>query len=1141
MSSRYDEFKYWTSYRKENNQEFGISSGLQQNNIGYRIDDASPFIVYKKEIPTNRIVLKMQTNLAETPREAIRTNQGTIADPLGDRGRSSIPKRWSVQYLDENDNWNTAISFNEDSLRRNENPIVDWDGYLELYYGIKIPEEYKEQFNFVDYLSASAQLPVAGLNGESYIVGASNTEIGELYIWNNSNFDWDRFVPEYGFSLLEDDDTKRIGLLKKLTDPDYFVLDGVTTFRDIVFIKGMRVIVETMFGPNTTLDLIEMSPRLKANISDYVLDFEIVKSIANDGTGIPVGNLLASNGTVSLMNYDSAFSQENKLVNNLGSLVADYLKPNVKFDFYEAILDVEGFDKFIPLKTFYAESFPIASGGIEEVEVTLRDFFFKLETTKAPTILLTNVTLTGAVSILLDSIGFSNYVFNTTDFTNDPIIPYFFIEPDASVAEVLERLAVSTQAAMFFDEFNNFSIMFKEYLLPSEDVRPPTWELLGQVEEEKLPNILSLNNTESKILNAGNINYTIRYIQRSAASLKQASYIDEDRTYIYKPVLLWEVASGIAEKTINEKAKNAQGFALGAAALNTSLTDRVPTVSARKIINNIIDLGENVYWLPRFQGYLFANGEIIRYDAVEYAISGSQKEFISSNQEYQKYFSSLPFNGKMYPTGNVRIYTEPLYETIKDGSGNDVVVFKNGIVKSHGRGQFGTEITSHSAGLPSYWSSNDNVRGITMASEYIFSTTPTEDISYPDLIQNPTPAPLVANLPIILKPPPVVKVVSGSIIQRPPIFVTPIVPPSTTAPAVPPLTNRDYSIAKLSSRTGIVSNFMRETIPSDSEIKNKKTTSSGTVQSSALVFYGPNPMPTGTSPRDFTTSVYKLLNSDYKHFGTRIRIIGQKGSETGTQNPINAVEYFKTTSSLDRDVILSGGSGGIGIGVDQSTGYGYYFEIMSLTNDNVSQFSVFNETKNKVSSIVHNIVFYKVVPQKIGSNLQPAKIPYKLWGGIGQILVDDGRFVGQDRLVNQNNPTVYDLAVEYETIGSVRRFYLYINNVLIATVDDKNPIRLTAANNSLALFVRGSTKCMFENVYALKELYSKETSNTVINSNTSIFEDSEITAYEALRKYSIPGFINTKYLTGISSTTNPKVDMYFEEFGTILSPSPLPI
>jgi hypothetical protein len=56
---------------------------------------------------------------------------------------------------------------------------------------------------------------------------------------------------------------------------------------------------------------------------------------------------------------------------------------------------------------------------------------------------------------------------------------------------------------------------------------------------------------------------------------------------------------------------------------------------------------------------LYANGEIIKYDAIQYTIPGIGVEWITDEIEYQEYFSKLPFNGKMYPTGLIRIYTEP--------------------------------------------------------------------------------------------------------------------------------------------------------------------------------------------------------------------------------------------------------------------------------------------------------------------------------------------------------------------------------------------------------------------------------------------------------------------------------------------------
>ena len=295
----------------------------------------------------------------------------------------------------------------------------------------------------------------------------------------------------------------------------------------------------------------------------------------------------------------------------------------------------------------------------------------------------------------LDYIGFSNYSFRNITSENDPILPFFFIEPNVSVAEILQRLAVATQTAMFFDEYNNFVIMSKEYLFPTISDRGTDLTLLGN--DETIANIESISDNQTKIINNGQINYTIRYIQREVSSLSSTVKLDSERMYKYKPVLLWEVAATDETKTINEASKVSSGYTLGAMALNNSLSASAPSVSNRLVIDNVIDAGESIYWLPRFQGYLYANGEIIRFDAVEYSVPSSADAvvWISSNQEYQKYFGALAFNGKMFPTGRIRIYSEPYYEEI-----NGETLLKNGQVRIHGRNQFGTEITSHSAGLP---------------------------------------------------------------------------------------------------------------------------------------------------------------------------------------------------------------------------------------------------------------------------------------------------------------------------------------------------------------------------------------------------------------------------------------------------------
>ena len=1123
MASRYDNFKYWNSFRKQIENEEVVEKGVSSlnnpapftNDIGFIIEDTCPFVVYEKPIPTNRIVMKIQTNLAETSLGTIRTQDGLIIeDPLGNRANSSIPQRFRIEYLDTNDNWITAASFNENSIRTNGFPIISWDGYLELYYGIVVPDQYRNSFRFIDYLDNINNLPTGfALRGEAYIVGANQTSPGTLYIWNDETLGWDSSIPEYGFSLSEQDDTQRIGIIKNLVDPPYFNLSGKDIFREFVFLKGLRVVVETMIAPDKTFDLIELSPRIRADISNHVISFSLVKSIANDSTGLPVGGLLASNGDITLFNHDGAFSEnyyddesETGLFNdNTGSLVARYLKPNIKFDIYETILNVDGYDKYIPVKTMYAENFPAASGGESEISIPTRDQFFRIEMTRSPSIFLTDTTLTSAVTMLLDNIGFSNYVFKGFDDVvrqdvdateleyfasiNDPVIPYFYVEPDISVAESLVNLAVSTQTAMFFDEYNNFVVMPKEYLLPEEGKRNTNLIFYGQTETSgnqtvNLPNIIDISSTDEAILNDGVITYSLKYIQKSYSSLSQAQFLDEDKTYVYKPVLLWEVGSNQPYKTQNAVVERSSGYSLAAAPLNSTLTASVPYVVDNQIdpATNIIDLGENVYWLGRFQGYLYANGEIIRYDAIEYDISGSGRVWISSNQEYQKYFASLPFNGKIYPTGNVKIFAEPYYVEYEGAPQTEDldtnVTFRNGPVKRHGRGQFGTEITEHPAGLPQYWSDDSNVRGCQMQSQYIFSTTPTERIQYP-------------------------------------------APDSLGAPV-----GVNNTLAQASTRNGIIKNFMRRVVPSDDEIKTLRVTSSGTIQSSALVFSGPQTFPSNVNARDFVSYIYKPMDQAFKHFGTRMRIVGKLETNDRIQSPNNSSPYFNVQPSNTSDTVnINGGSGGVAFGINPDKNYGYFFEICALTADNLSQYTTTNKETGQLATVLHNIIFYKVMPS--GGQAQPRK----LWGGLAQIIVDDGRFTGQDRLGNEEYPTVYDLAVEYENIGSTRRFYLYINGSQVAFVDDASPL---PEYSNMAVFVRGSSEVMFENVYALQNLISKNTGETAINQIADSFGVDELTTTGSLRKYAVSGFVKATYLTGISPQHAPKYKIYFEEFGTIM-------
>jgi hypothetical protein len=1057
MSDKNDQFKYWTSYRLEDNVERGIANQLV-NTQNY-IDDTAPFVVYNNPVPSNRIVIKMQTNVGSIDLGPFTGASGTKNDPLYGSVNQTTPVNWKIQQL-KNNNWIDLVSFNKNSKREDGTEIIKNDGYVEISYGLIIPEEYRSRFVRAEQYTSINFLPEQSIVGYAYLIKQNDLDIGEYHIWTEAGYK--QFVPTYGWSLQEETVDRLTNFVTDLTNPTKYTNNstGLEEYREFDFINGVRLVVETMNKVDSVFDLIELSPRLAVDLSDKVMDFNVKKSAGDLGTdGLPVGQLLASSGTIKLFDYDQAFNE-----NNADSIILNYITNNIQIKFYDIIVNVDGYDYFVPIKTLYSEGFPKITSTDRTVELVLRDMFFYLESITAPQTLATNASLSYAVSLLLDSIGFSNYVFKRTSNEQELIIPYFYVEPDKTVAQVLNDLAISSQSAMFFDEYNNFVMMSKNYIMPLETDRGIDLTLYGS-EDNALANIVDIASQDKVVFNDGKITYNTRYIQKTYGSIKQASMVDIDKTWIYKPVLLWEVAASENTKSTNDQVGNQSSYVLGAIPLNSDLTEAVPSVSNHQVINNTIDLGEGVYWLTRNSGYFYANSEVIKYDAVQYNISGVGNVWISSAQEYQEYFSKISFNGKIYPTGLIRIYSEPNYEVI-DG----IFKFKDGPVAKHGRAQFGTNAVYHNAGINSYWSNNDNVRGCEMNSDYLFTLN---DQSNPS-VSYQVAAAGVNNV-----------------------------------------------LAKKSTRNGIIKNFLSSTYLTESTVNTMQATKTGTIQSSALILNGPD-FSTTESPIGFLSYVYKPLTNKFKHFGTRMRIVGKiENNEVRGQTPIGSNTYYVVTGTTpDQNINVSGGSGGLAVMLNPETNNGYYFEIIALTANNVNNYS--NTYDN-----LHNIIFYK-----IGKDPSSSKaVPIKLWGGLSNIVVDDGKFTGQYRMVGEQNPTVYDLAVEYQDIGTIRRFFLYLNNKLVATVDDDKPLPIY---NNMAIFTRGSSRCMFENVYALTNNYSQNTVFSLDTPTLSAIDDSEINANESFSKYAMSGIVQSTFLSGISPSEPPKYNMYFDEFGTIM-------
>ena len=1162
MPTRNDEFRYWTSYRTEkessssaNTTERGVAN-RQVGNLFY-IDDAAPFVVYKTVVPANRLVLKMQTNVGTSNLGPYSGTNGSFQDPFYGDSNKTVPKIWKIQVLKGNQ-WVTVQDINLTSTRPDGSAIIKEDGYVELSYGLKIPDAFKNRFIHAEVISSINLLPLKSIDGYAYLLVSSNSDKGIYYIWNETTDQYDTFVPEYSWFLADEslDQTKHFvtdlipsvntGLMN-IFGPVVSSNNETTSgevkyqtfiepatnervYREFSFIRGIRIVIDTMNKFGSTFDLIEFSPRLLVDISNQTLNYNITKSLGDLGSNaLPIGQLLASNGSMTVFDEDQVFNE-----NNINSIISKFVRKNIKFTFYENIMNVNGFDYLIPIKTLYSEGFPQADITGGTISIELRDFYFHFESMPAPQLFITNVSLSYAIGLLLDYVGFTNYIYKRIPNEIEPVIPYFFVGPDRNLAEVLNDLAVSTQTAMFFDEYNNFVLMSKNYLMPTNTSNltisatqtsrlTPTYELVGsevlspvseivistddgqgptRTEDEvldagfydteswtvnlgngsptlientaqviqnklipgkKLANIIAIASKDKKIYNDGKITYSSKYIEKGYRGLNNESdYTSKENIrWIYKPSLLWQVAD---RQELKEQSKS-DGYTLSAVVLNSDLSNVPPTVVNGQIINNVIDIGESAYLISRKQGYFYANGEIIKYDALEYNVDGIGNVWISDELEYDYYFNKLPYNGKIYSTGRVRIFSEPEY----DNAG-----IKNGPVAKHGRSQFGTPITSHPSGLSSHWTNINNRRGCEMQSQYLFGS----------------------------------QTFSGTLVAG--------------------AAGIKNDLAKKSTINGIVKRYLSQSELTETEVlkidKIDPSKNKGVVQSSALVLKGPNFGADDPKQINFISYVYKPTEDRFKHFGTRMRIIGanagQQKDESG-QIIVNTVlldgttYYQSDTTSPNQGTNVSGNSGGIAVLLNSETNNGYYFEIISLDGGSDKE---------------PNLIFYKIKKDNANTNA----IPEVLWTGYSNIISDSGNFVGLSRKFAEEFPSVYDLAVEYiDNINNTndRRFFLYINNVLVATIDDTSPL---PKYNNIALFTRGSSKCMFENVYAITENYSQNTGSFLTEPMGSIFGGDKVNSNQALRKYALSGIFQQTYLSGISSNELPKFNLYYDEFGTIM-------
>jgi hypothetical protein len=235
---------------------------------------------------------------------------------------------------------------------------------------------------------------------------------------------------------------------------------------NIVALTGVRFLVQKMSQPSIPVEVIELSPRLVADITNSVTNLDIRSSVGNSAYGLPIGSVVSSSGSLSLSDYDSFFNK-----NNSDSILQNILKPNVEIKIYQKLTIENNLYRF-PLKTMYSGIWEDAESL--SVTTSLEDYFKFFREAAAPDLMIANntgVPTSVALLMMLDNVGFTGFRFEKTSNDHDyedVVMDFFYSKKEQTVLEVLEAVAISTQTSIYMDVDNELVAMTKEKMIAPE-------------------------------------------------------------------------------------------------------------------------------------------------------------------------------------------------------------------------------------------------------------------------------------------------------------------------------------------------------------------------------------------------------------------------------------------------------------------------------------------------------------------------------------------------------------------------------------------------------------------------------------------------------------------------------------------------
>ena len=409
-------------------------------------------------------------------------------------------------------------------------------------------------------------------------------------------------------------------------------------------IKKIIVSVETISVANSFLGVIEVGARYIKDISDKLINFKTSKTSSSDSYGIvSVGQVTSNSLSLSLEGFDRSGIEYDKTYSFNKNKINLY--KNVKVIPYNVIESEK-----VPQGTFYIDSFSINEFGAMEIQGLDGGKF--LQEILAPDIVIQSAPSQAIIRRLLDSIGFTNYNFNTYAKNNTlvadsaTIVPlYWYTDGSKTVWQHIQELCKDTQMIATFDNNDVLQFYPRDYVF--DKTRSSVFKFRNSKKLTDLPNIISLN----KEVVPSTKSVKVIYTPIISTNYKGSS----DFLYVSPPSVLGAAA---LQSTLNASQPAETDCPLGTVSLSP--------------ITVYSSLADNEFYNK--SGYFLVNNEVVEYDAIEFqyeplsAPNTTTKRWITSDADIAKYLGESKI-GSFKSTLRYRIKERNSFNATGNGVG----------------------------------------------------------------------------------------------------------------------------------------------------------------------------------------------------------------------------------------------------------------------------------------------------------------------------------------------------------------------------------------------------------------------------------------------------------------------------------------